>query len=301
MIIIALVMFATYYAVIESFYDLAGIKGTLGYTGLAILALATILSAASGYIINDCFDMNVDSVNKPEKVTVGKNFSYKGAMRIYYVINALIVILGFIAAFRVGAWRLGMLFPMGIILMWLYSARYKSSVLVGNIVVSFLSGMVIVIVWLFEFFSLLRNAGQFVAVTPYLSVITWYILTFGAFAFLISMSREIVKDAEDIEGDTQSGIETYASKYGTNASNNFTTIILVTTSLIIAAVSFYFFTNNMLFAGLYYSVVLLPLMIYVIFKIRYARKKADYSLISTLLKVIMVAGIIGLQPITMSL
>lgn len=301
LLIIAFVMFASYYAIIESFYDLAGIKGVLGYSGLFLLIAATMLTAASGYVINDCIDIRTDGINKPDKIIVGKTISHNLAMRFYYALNILSLAFGFLIAYYVGSWRLGLLFPMGIILLWLYSAKYKSSVAIGNVIVSILSGMVIVVVWLFEFFSLLNNPGQFVIISPFLSTITWYFTIFGLFAFLVSLAREVIKDAEDFSGDSGSGIETIATKFGTQVSKRLSIVVLLLTCMLIMFVSWYFFDSNMIFAGYFYLIAVLPLILYITYKTRYAVSKADFNLISLLLKVVMLAGIIGLQPITMSL
>src|ERR1700712_133423 len=37
-----------------------------------LLSLSSVLIAAAGYIINDYFDLNIDRVNKPDKVVVEK-------------------------------------------------------------------------------------------------------------------------------------------------------------------------------------------------------------------------------------
>ena len=39
--------------------------------GLLILISASIAIAAAGYIINDYFDLNIDRVNKPDKLVIG--------------------------------------------------------------------------------------------------------------------------------------------------------------------------------------------------------------------------------------
>ncbi len=39
-----------------------------------LLSLSSVLIAAAGYIINDYFDLNIDRINKPDKVVVEKNY-----------------------------------------------------------------------------------------------------------------------------------------------------------------------------------------------------------------------------------
>ena len=72
---IALVQFLIKYALLEPF----GVTITLNLFGFSLLVLATICLAAAGYIINDIYDIDTDSVNKPDKVIVGKTISEKTA------------------------------------------------------------------------------------------------------------------------------------------------------------------------------------------------------------------------------
>ena len=48
--------------------------GTIIYEGedrqFLFIVIASVLIAAAGYIINDYFDLNIDQVNKPDKVVV---------------------------------------------------------------------------------------------------------------------------------------------------------------------------------------------------------------------------------------
>ncbi|HQO49819.1 MAG TPA: UbiA family prenyltransferase, partial [Bacteroidales bacterium] len=44
-----------------------------------LLVLSFVLLAAAGYVINDIADTDVDSINKPNKVLVGRSISFKNA------------------------------------------------------------------------------------------------------------------------------------------------------------------------------------------------------------------------------
>ena len=52
-----------------------------------LLIIATISIAAAGYIINDIYDVDVDHINKPDKVYVGTHISEKNAYNLYFILN----------------------------------------------------------------------------------------------------------------------------------------------------------------------------------------------------------------------
>src|SRR5690242_7806162 len=50
-----------------------------------LLSLASILIAAAGYIINDYFDINIDEVNKPERMVVDKLINRRWAIAWHFI------------------------------------------------------------------------------------------------------------------------------------------------------------------------------------------------------------------------
>ena len=68
LLLIATVQLLIKYALLEPF----GVQTALSSLGISLLMLATLCIAAAGYIINDIFDVETDSINKPEKLIVGK-------------------------------------------------------------------------------------------------------------------------------------------------------------------------------------------------------------------------------------
>src|SRR6218665_2372627 len=60
-----------------------------------LLVLSTVLLAAAGYVINDIFDVATDSINKPNKVIIGKGISETRAYNIYIGLNIIGVAIGF--------------------------------------------------------------------------------------------------------------------------------------------------------------------------------------------------------------
>ena len=65
------------------FLEQIDIPLSLFYWQYTLLILATVLIAAGGYVINDIFDQEIDSENKPKKTIVGNSISENH--RLYYL------------------------------------------------------------------------------------------------------------------------------------------------------------------------------------------------------------------------
>lgn len=171
---------------------LAGCLAAGGGTWPVLLpaCVVAVLVAAAGNVINDCFDVRIDRVNKPHRPIPSGRLSVVECQRYYLVLTlmalAVSVIAGPVMLVVCMLWT-GLLF--------LYSARLKTRLLWGNLLVSgvcasgFLVGAALV--------DNLR-AGAIPA----------------ALAFCFLMGREIVKDVEDLPGDRAVGARTLAENLG---------------------------------------------------------------------------------------
>ncbi len=116
-----------------------------------ILAADSICIAAAGYIINDYFDLNIDQVNKPEKLIIEKYIKRRWAI----VFHVLLSFTGFILSCYV-AWHINNIYLpffnlLSILALWFYSTTFKKKILIGNVLVSFLTAWVILIITIAEY------------------------------------------------------------------------------------------------------------------------------------------------------
>lgn len=298
---IVLIQLSLYYVVIHKIYQLSNVEGALNYKGLSLLVLITVLIAAAGYAINDYFDMRVDRINKPGSMILGNKINHRTAVVLHITFNAIATMAGFYLAYTVGYWRLGFLFPMIIILLWLYSATYKRTVLWGNIAIAVMGALVVLLVWLFEFFALIQYPERFIAVSPYLSLITRYFVFYAGFAFLLTLFREIIKDAEDVRGDKLTGCKTLVVVHGLEKSKRIAAGVIVSSIIFVGYMIFSFIYNHNTIPGLYFLVTVFIPLVYILTKTLKATHKSDFHSLSTLIKLIMIAGIVGLQPISLTI
>ena len=114
------------------------------------------------------------------------------------------------------------------------------------------------------------------------------------FAFMVSLIREIVKDVIDIEGDNLYFRKTLPIVLGIPKTKRilFALLSFFLASVVFLQIKFYLADSVWI---VIYSVVMISIpIIYVFAKLLKAKSKEDFSFISTLLKVIMVLGILFL-------
>jgi 4-hydroxybenzoate polyprenyltransferase len=295
LLIIILTQYLLRICILGTFYSLNATQPSFGHVDFALLVFSTLLIAAGGYVINDYFDMEVDKVNKPGKTIVGKTLTHKSAYIFYWVLTIAGVLIGFYLSFRVKYFSLGFVFIAIAMMLWFYSAQYKKTAFWGNFVISLLSAMVVLIIWLFEFFALRANPINYTEAMKQLELISVVVSAYAIFAFLVSMIREIVKDVEDLEGDKASGYKTLPATVGIKGAKRFALIITSITIILLAICQYYLFKMNLMLVFWYLLVVVQAFLIFLLYTIFKAKTKEDYHFLSNAAKIIMVAGILSMQ------
>jgi len=179
---------------------MAGIASVVAYliaTGTvvpaaALLVVIVALITAAGNVINDYCDASIDAVNRPDRPIpsgeVGRRTAGWYAAALFIAGIAVSVLTNpFCIAIAV----------FNSLLLVAYAARLKRLPLTGNIAVSYLSGSI------FLFGGALAGPEGLVHVAP-VAVITFFAM----------LARELVKAAEDVEGDRQGGAETLPIRIG---------------------------------------------------------------------------------------
>lgn len=297
LLIIILTQFMLRYFIIVPLLGYQSVEPAMVFPDFLLLVLSTLLIAAAAYIINDYFDVDADRVNKPDKVIVGKKIRFENAKLLYYVINAVAIAIGFYFAFVYDSFQLALIFPLIIIMLYYYSARYKNMPFWGNLVVGILSGFTVFIVWLFEFFALRSNPGSFIEAQDAFIMINMLVWSYSAFAFLTSMIREMIKDVQDIEGDKRVGSNTMPILIGIPASRYIIISLTFFTIICLGIAQYYLFVRGFAYAAWFLVIAVQFLLAYLIVRLARAHQPAEYRFLSGLSKIIMVAGILSMQLI----
>jgi 4-hydroxybenzoate polyprenyltransferase len=252
-----------------------------------ILVIATLLITAGGYVINDYFDIKTDLINRGE-VIVGTRIPRRQAMMWHNILNVIGVIAGFYISFKAGFFWMGILFLIVSGLLYFYSASYKRQFLIGNLIVALLTGLVPLLVVFYEWPALYRFYAVNSLTTPKLAVIFYWVGGFSIFAFLTTLTREIIKDIEDFEGDNAYGMNTVPVVAGLKTAKIIaTSLIIITIGLIFLV--WYFLINDYITLIYISSVIVLPLF-FVMYQLVISVNKKQLHHASTLMKAIMIAG-----------
>ncbi|HXC04866.1 MAG TPA: geranylgeranylglycerol-phosphate geranylgeranyltransferase, partial [Bacteroidia bacterium] len=170
---------------------------------------------------NDYFDVKIDRINKPDHMVIDKGIKRRVAMGAHVVINSLAFLIGSGLSWKYDFFYPGtFIFGISIVLLWFYSTNFKRMFLIGNLTVAFLTGMIPLLVALFELKLQLHTYSRcFVLAKTNLTPIFMILFVFSGFAFLVTLLREIIKDIEDFEGDSELGCTTLAVTLGVKRSS----------------------------------------------------------------------------------
>jgi 4-hydroxybenzoate polyprenyltransferase len=259
---------------------------------IGLLVVATVFTAAGGYALNDYFDVKIDAINKPEKQIVGKYISRNNAAITHQIFTALGMIAGLLMSYYLRSITLGMIFIAVPGLLWFYSASYKRQLITGNLVVSLLSGLTVLVVGITAVNYLKKPYGMLIMETPIPGEIYTWTGGFSLFSFLFTWIREIVKDMEDEKGDREAECRTMPVVWGMKNSKLVVYLIITVTNaaLYLTALLFIPFDGNFTFRYIITGITLPSVaLIYLIYT---AKTPADFHTASTLIKVIMLIGVL---------
>lgn len=272
------------YALFEPF----GITITLNGFGFSLLILATVCIAAAGNIINDIYDVEADTINKPEKVIVGKSISENTASNLFIAFNVIGVALGFYLSHLVGKTGFFAIFVITSALLYIYATYLKGIMIVGNLVISALVALSIILVGIFDLLPVITENNQSTQLTMFK-----ILLDYALFAFCINFIRELVKDIEDIDGDYKVGHNTLPIALGRERSSKLSFVLTIIVTLVITYyVVTYLYQQTL--AVIYFLVLVIAPLIYVCIKLFLAENKKDFSHTSFILKLVMLTGLLSL-------
>lgn len=234
---------------------------------LYLIVLSTVIIAAAGYMINDYYDVKIDYVNKPEEVIIGKGMKRRVVIFLHTILNFSGIGIGYLVSPRVAVINFFAAF-----LLWWYSNALKRLPFVGNLTVALLTGASI---WIIGYYY--QNAELLV-------------LTYAIFAFFLNLIREILKDIEDRHGDRKHGCQTLPIVFGFR--NTKYIIFLIAFVFVIAILVVTFKINKL--SLFYYFGGLSFLFFLFMYKIYQADRKAHFTQLSLLSKLLMLAGILSM-------
>jgi geranylgeranylglycerol-phosphate geranylgeranyltransferase len=158
---------------------------------LALACFACFLVISAGNAINDFVDADIDKINRPQRAIPSGKFTKRQVLIISLVLFAIGLVIS--AGLGVQMFAIALLAS---ILTVLYSFWLKSKGIFGNLLVACLGGLPFL-------YGAVTIGHWSSAIVPF------------AFAFLLHLPREVLKDIEDMPGDRTVGSESFPLKHGT--------------------------------------------------------------------------------------
>lgn len=259
-----------------------------------LLILASVLIAAAGYIINDYFDMQIDVINKPDRIIIDKYIKRRQAILWHWLFSAAGILLSVYIGYKTGVWLIPVINFLCVMLLWFYSTTFKKKLLTGNVIIALLSAWVILVVYFF--------AGTYLfsfKVTEDANVLNVrrffkYTLIFAGFAFVMTLIREVIKDMEDTEGDRKYNCNTMPIAWGIPATKVFAGVWITVAIAALATAQLYAGLSGWWpAAGYILGALILPLIL-MLRNLYRAKLTEDYHQLSTLVKMVMLLGILSM-------
>ena len=247
----------------------AAVAGSLQpFLRVIMASCSAALITIGANVINDYFDIDIDAINKPNRALPSGRLTNKAALS-YFI---LVYIIAWIIAISLGQLMFCIALFIGILLFF-YSYKLKRTVLWGNFVVSFSTAMAFV----YGGLAVDRLEGT---------------LFPAAFAFLYHFGREIIKDLQDIEGDSTKGVVTFAIKFGLMRSLQLTTVIFI----ILVGVTILPYILD-IYGNLYLLVIIFgiyPVLAFVIYQSWKYPNPGNLGMMSNILKADMLVGLVAI-------
>lgn len=241
---------------------------------LFLIVLSSTLVIASGYIINNFYDAEKDLINKPRKSMLDRLVSQQFKLSTYFVLNLLATFAASYVSFKAVLFFSAYIFGI-----WFYSHKLKKIPFVGNFVSATL------------------------AITPFFAVFVYYknfdtvIFVHALFLFTLILSREMIKDLENIAGDLAQNYKTIPILYGQKFSKVCISLLMVIALVPAFLLTEYFDVGYMHF----YFLGCIALLIIVTVMLWKARTKLHYVGLHNMIKLIIVAGVFSILLIDVDL
>lgn len=296
LILLGVILFCIKYCLVDPLADLSSVPPCLSNLHWLLLGMATVFIAASGNVINDIMDQDMDRVNRPTKFIVGRSISEPLAWNIYYALTAVGLVCGIWLAELLNSEYHGTVFILCSAGLWFYSQYFKRQALVGNLIVSLLSALVLLLPFFMEYRCVVADPMVASAITDHGGkiIIHWqgFIFVFAGFSFLTTLIREIIKDMQDMSGDSEAGAATLPITIGLKPTKWLAIFLVIL--LIIAVGWLQFIRSNggdqLTFYYLLIAVQIPSLVLIVLLST--SHRPQDMKAPSRLVKLIMITGIL---------
>ncbi len=264
---IAMLVLAQYMASLFIFNEGKNHLQILLDKNLNFIIIASALSAAAGYIINNFYDLEKDAVSRPLQNYIERFISQNFKLNTYLALNILALGIAFLVS-----WRVALFFFVYQFLVWFYSHKINK------------------IVWLNNLYSVILMVFPFFALFLYYENFSQIIFFHAIFLLLLLLITDILKDLTTSTADTIYHYSTIPVIYGDK-----TTKKLLTTLMLITAVwSLFMWTDSDTGYMKYFFLLSSILNIVLIIPLWNTHSKTTYKILHLIFKLLIGFGIFNM-------
>lgn len=167
-------------------------------------AMAALFVMGGGNSLNDYFDFEIDKLNKPHRPIPSGLITRQNAL----VFSIYLFFAGFLLGLFLNIFALSIVF-LNTCLLIVYARYSKTMPFSANILIA------------------LMTSSVFIYSGTILTVININIIILASSAFFVMTAREILKDIEDIRGDTQAQASTLPIKLGIRRARTISSLFIL--------------------------------------------------------------------------
>jgi len=233
------------------------------------IVLASSLTIAAGYIINNFYDAPKDKINRPKKYILEHLVSQQIQLALFLILNMTAFIFASIVSFRAVLFFLLYMFAI-----WIYSFRVKR------------------LFWLSNLYSALLMILPFWAITLYFKNFDILVFYHAGYLFFLILARDIIKDLENLKGDWVHRYKTLPIVFDNKLTKWITTLCLL--SCLIP--NFYLIRYPLGLMHFYFGISPLYLILVLVFLWR-ANDQKTYLWLHNLIKAWILVGVLSISLI----
>jgi len=264
---IAMLVLAQYMATLFVFNDGKDHLQILFDRKINFIIIASALSAAAGYIINNFYDLEKDRIQRPLQNYIERFISQNFKLNTYLLLNSLALIISILVS-----WRVLIFFIVYQFMVWFYSHKINK------------------IVWINNLYSVVLMAFPFFALFLYYENYSPIIFLHASFLFILLLITDILKDLTSTSADAIYGYHTLPIVYGEHKTKNILSVLM----FLNAGLSIYMWDNSGTGYMRYFFIFCSLLMILLQIPLHRNHSKTTYKLLYFIFKLLIGLGIINM-------
>ncbi len=234
---------------------------------LNFIIIASALSAAAGYIINNFYDLEKDAISRPLQNYIERFVSQNFKLNIYLALNLLALGIAYLVS-----WRVALFFLVYQFLVWFYSHKVNK------------------IVWLNNLYSVILMVFPFFALFLYYENFSSIIFFHAGFLLLLLLVTDILKDLTTSTADTIYNYSTIPVIYGDKTTKKIVTALM----MLISVWSLFMWNDSATGYMKYFFLFSAGLNLFLIFPLWNSHSKTTYKILHLIFKLLIGFGIFNM-------